>query len=62
MKCFFTLAISITEVKRHSDTVILQKQIKQQIVVCTMQIICYATDKNRSQIKMKVIKQMHITL
>lgn len=29
--------ISITAMKRHSDILILQKQIKQQITVCTLQ-------------------------
>lgn len=37
MKCFFTLAINITDMKRHSDILILQKQIKQQITVYTLQ-------------------------
>lgn len=29
VKCFFTLAVSITDLKRHSGVTVLQKQIKQ---------------------------------
>lgn len=39
--------ISITHVNGHSDNIILEKQIKQQIDMCTLEF-CYATDKNRS--------------
>lgn len=53
--------ISITHVKGHSDNIILQKQIKQQIDICMLEF-CYANNKNRSQIKMEVKKQKHVTL